>query len=72
MTVVYTKPGCPACTLTVKHLEKRGIPFEKRPITDAVLSTAASLGITAAPIVETDGQPPWGGYRPDALDALAS
>lgn len=72
MTVVYTKPGCPACTATIKHLEKREIPYTTLPIDAEVLRQAAAAGITAAPIVLVEGKAVWGGYRPDAIDRLAA
>lgn len=71
MTVVYTKPGCPACTMTVRHLERRGIPFEVLPLNAEILKQAADAGITAAPVVLVEGKALWGGYRPDAIDEFA-
>ena len=72
MTVVYTKPNCPACSMTIRHLEKRGIAYEALPINDEVLKQATEAGITAAPIVLVEGKALWGGYRPDAIDRLAA
>jgi glutaredoxin-like protein NrdH len=72
MTVVYTKPNCPACTATIRHLEKRGIAYDTEPINDDVLKQAAAAGIASAPIVLVEGKAVWGGYRPDAIDRLAA
>jgi len=67
---VYTKPNCPQCTATKKHLTKLGIEVNELPIDEAVLLRASAAGILSAPIVEAIGFAPWGGYRPDKLDAL--
>lgn len=71
MTVtLYTKPNCPACTMTKRHLDKRGVGYDELPIDDGVLLRADAAGIASAPIVEAVGFAPWGGYRPDRIDAL--
>ena len=72
MTIVFTKPNCPACTMTIRHLERRGIAYETAPLDDDALKQATDAGITAAPVVLVEGKAAWGGYRPDAIDALAS
>ena len=76
MVHVYTKPDCPACELTKKHLERLAIPFTEYGI-DAdpgIVSAARELGISAAPIVvaitEHRGDEMWGGYRPDSIGKL--
>lgn len=69
---VYTKPNCPQCTATKKHLTKLGIEVIELPIDEAVLLRASAAGILSAPIVEAVGFAPWGGYRPDKLDALVA
>jgi hypothetical protein len=53
-------------------LAKLGIDIDERPIDEAVLLRAEAAGITAAPIIEAIGFPPFGGYRPDRLDALVA
>ena len=70
MTVVYTKPNCPACSMTIRHLEKRGIDYATGPIAD-IHDLATKQGIMAAPVVVA-GEQMWGGYRPDRIDALIS
>jgi glutaredoxin-like protein NrdH len=71
MTVtVYTMPACGGCIATKKHLERAGIPYITGSIDD-VRDLAVQLGITAAPVVEVDGELAWGGYRPDRIDALS-
>lgn len=76
MTVVYTKPNCPQCTATIRHLEKRGIAYDTAPIDDAVLERARIFGFTAAPMVRVDNGDGnatwWAGYRPDEIDRLAA
>lgn len=73
MTVtLYTKPACGGCIATKKHLIKLGIEYDELPIDEAVLLRAEAAGIMSAPIVEAIGFPPFGGYRPDRLNALVS
>lgn len=87
VVTVYTSAACPACAMTKRHLDKRGIAFTEVALDadDATLAAAAELGLRQAPIVcvstrpltrrTAEGQPPgeqcWDGYRPDRIDALA-
>lgn len=87
MVTVYTSVSCPACAMTKRHLDKRGIAFTEVTLDadDATLAAAAELGLRQAPIVCVSTQPPtrrtpgnqpageqcWDGYRPDRIDALA-
>lgn len=76
---VFTKPNCPQCTATTKHLDrlvKKGLlpHYATQPINAEVLQNAAEAGITSAPIVFVErglSDEMWGGYRPDSIDALA-
>lgn len=71
MTVtVYTKPNCPACTLTKRHLDKLGVPYREAHV-EEVYHAAKDRGITAAPVVQA-GPDMWGGYRPDRIEALVA
>lgn len=71
---VYTKPACPQCMATKRKLDKLGLDYRLVDLTkdeearDHVVNT---LGYSAAPVVEVDGDDHWGGYRPDDLEALA-
>lgn len=67
---VYTLPNCQPCAMTKRHLEKRGIAFNERPMDEGVRLRAEAAGIAAAPVVEARGFAPWGGYRPDKIDML--
>jgi glutaredoxin-like protein NrdH len=72
MTItVYSKPACPQCTATKKHLEKRGLEYSEGDMNQIHMS-ARARGITAAPVVVVDGDEMWGGYRPDRIDALVA
>lgn len=71
MTVdLYTKPNCPACTLTKRQLDKREIIHNEHDI-ETILDEAKARGITSAPIVVV-GEQMWGGFRPDRIDALVA
>lgn len=76
MTVtVYTKPACPACDTTKRHLGKLGIPFSTAPITPEVIDHLDASDITSAPIVHVErglSDEMWGGYRPDRIERLVA
>lgn len=71
--VVYSKPGCQPCRLTINALEKAGIAFEKRDVTQdpTALEACEALGYLSAPVVVA-GEDHWSGFRPDRIAALAS
>lgn len=76
IVTVYTRPACPGCNATKKHLDRLDIPFTEQPITDAdeqLAAAFAELGCGTAPVVcaSVDGQElTWDGYRPDRINAL--
>lgn len=73
VTVYTTGPSCGACTMTKRHLDRRGIAYTEQPLDDDNLAAAVDLGFTTAPVVcvNVDGvEDSWQGYRPDRIDAL--
>jgi glutaredoxin-like protein NrdH len=65
-----------ACTLTKRHLDRRGIDYTEVSISsdDNILEAIQYLGFNTAPVVcasTPDGELAWDGYRPDRIDALA-
>ena len=70
---VYTKPRCPQCDATKRHLTKKGVEFELVDLTQdsEARDYVTSLGYLSAPIVIADGDH-WAGFRPDRLDAVAA
>lgn len=76
VTVYTSGPGCQACTLTKKHLDRIGVQYTEIPISsdDEITEAALELGFSTAPVVcaSVGGvESSWDGYRPDRLDALA-
>jgi glutaredoxin-like protein NrdH len=71
--IVYTKPACPQCTATKRHLDKRGIGFRSidMSIDTGAVATVRALGYSSAPVVVA-GDRHFAGFRPDALDTLVS
>jgi glutaredoxin-like protein NrdH len=74
---IYTSTPCPACTLTKRHLTKRGIPFTEVPIDsdEGIRLAAIELDLRSAPIVcasTSAGEIYWDGFRPDRIDALVT
>lgn len=68
---VYSKPACPQCDFTKKHLTKNDIPFEVVDITqdDEARETVLALGYSSAPVV-VSGDVHFSGFRPDRLTEL--
>jgi glutaredoxin-like protein NrdH len=74
VTVYTAGPSCMPCTMTKKHLERRGIPYTEVPISaDGVMEAIHELDLRTAPVVcaaTISGEQAWDGYRPDRIDAL--
>jgi Glutaredoxin-like protein NrdH len=70
---VYTKPGCVQCNATYRALDKKGIPYNSRDISqdEEALERLKALGHMQAPVVET-ATDSWTGFRPDKIDELAA
>ena len=51
LVTVYTKPACPSCVKTKRHLEKNGVEYTEAPIIPEVIDFATERGIQQAPIV---------------------
>lgn len=73
IVVVYSKPGCPQCDMTVRQLEKLGIEYQKLDVTvdTAAFEVCRALGYLSAPVVVA-GDDHWSGFRPDRLAALVA
>lgn len=71
---VYTRPNCPQCTATKKHLDKLGVEHTVVDVSQDPDAHAyvTGLGYSAAPVVVIgDGEEHWSGFRPDRLKALS-
>lgn len=71
--VVYTKPACPQCDCTKRHLTKIGAAFTAVDITenDKAREAVFALGYSSAPVVVA-GDVHFSGYRPDSLNRLTA
>ena len=74
---VYTKPACPSCVKTKRHLEKNGIEYTEAPITPAIMDFATARDFKQAPIVSVyrtgdtiETAEAWCGYQPEKIDTL--
>lgn len=64
--VVYSRPSCPACTATMRALDKRGVSYEVRELTESAAARFRAAGHQQAPVVVTETDE-WSGYRPDKI-----
>lgn len=71
LITVYTKPRCPQCDATKRHLEKKGVEFEAVDLTQdsEARDLVTSLGYLSAPVV-VQGKDHFNGFRPDRLNEL--
>lgn len=73
MVTVLTQPNCMPCLYTTKRLDKRGVAYQTRPVTELSseeLDTYRSQGHNQAPIVVLPNGDTWSGFRPDLIQAL--
>ncbi|TXH23822.1 MAG: glutaredoxin family protein [Mycobacterium sp.] len=73
MITVYSKPACPQCDATKRHLTTKGIPHQVIDVSidPAALATVRALGYSTVPVV-VYGDTHFKGFRPDMLDAMVS
>ena len=72
--VVWTNgPGCSMCEATKRQFDKRGIIYTERDLrrNPKAVERFLELGLTAAPIVETDAKR-WSGFRLGKIQSLES
>lgn len=69
---LYTKPGCPGCKGTARELDKHGIPFQSRDVTQdpEAMAHVQQLGYQGLPVVYAGDDNHWTGHRPDRVKAL--
>lgn len=78
---VYSKDNCAQCHMTMKALDKAGVPYTVHDATDPI-STAYirdELGHSRAPVITVSGEgaldgefQDWSGFRPEQIKDLAS
>ena len=70
---VWTKSQCVQCDQTKKEFDKRGIIYTVRRLdrSPKAIQRFLELGLTSAPIVETDDRR-WSGFRLDKIKSLES
>ena len=69
---VYSKPACMQCTMTVKELEKMGIPYQVENMLEhpQKVEQFKAAGLLSAPVVvPADGSTPWAGFIPEKIHA---
>ena len=72
--VVWTNgPACSMCEATKRQFDKRGIIYTERDLrrNPKAVERFLELGLTAAPIVETDAKR-WSGFRLEKIKSLES
>jgi glutaredoxin-like protein NrdH len=67
--VLWTKPNCSQCETTKRQFDKRGIIYKIRKLTPKAVERFIELGLTSAPIIETDDRR-WSGFRLEKIKSL--
>lgn len=62
MLTIYSRPGCMACTMTVRTAEQRGVPYEVKELTPEKAEEFKAEGLLSLPIVVA-GDEKWSGFR---------
>lgn len=70
---VWSTPNCVQCMMTKRELDKRGIEYVAKDLTEnpEKLEEFKAQGLLQAPIVETDIKV-WSGFRLDKIKSLSS
>lgn len=72
---VWTTPACVQCENTKKQMDRYGIIYEVKDLTDpknaAQLNKFKEMGLLQAPIVTTDIKV-WSGFKFDKIKSLAT
>jgi len=73
MIKVYSKPGCPQCTMSYKLLDQLGISYNKIDISqdEDGFNRVVGLGYHSLPVFEINDNH-WSGFNPDAIKSLAA
>ncbi len=66
---VWELPNCVQCNQTKKEFDKRGIIYTTRKLTPKAVDRFLNMGLTSAPIVETDDRR-WSGFRLSKIESL--
>ncbi len=72
MTItLWKKPSCVQCDATAREFDRRGIIYKTRRLDKSpkAVQRFLELGLTAAPIVETDIKR-WSGFRLEKIKSL--
>lgn len=73
--IVYSKPYCQPCSLTKLALDRTGIPYIERPVTERLAEFKARGFVSSPVVIVTDESGrelrAWSGFRIDELHALA-
>lgn len=75
MTItVYTKPACVQCNATFRALDKAGIDYTTVDISQdpEARDYVMGLGYLQAPVIVTDTDDHWSGFRPDRIKTLTT
>ena len=68
---LWTKPNCSQCEATKRQFDKRGIIYQVKRLDKSAKAVERfiAMGLTAAPIVETDDRR-WSGFRLNRITSL--
>lgn len=68
---LWVKPDCSQCEATKRQFDKRGIVYQVKRLDKSpkAVERFISMGLTSAPIVETDDRR-WSGFRLNRISSL--
>lgn len=71
MFIVYTSPGCVACAMTQRELDKHDATYAVVDLSQhpELVESFRQQGYRSAPVVEAEGER-FAGFRPDRIKAI--
>ena len=71
---IYTKPNCMQCNFTKKFLDENQISYDIQDVTasDTALAAVKEMGFHAVPVIVSEVEKPFYGFRPDLLEHIVA
>lgn len=71
--VIYTKPQCVQCDMTIKLMNKLGVKYHTVDLStnEEALATVKDMGYMSAPVIVVNEDNHWSGFRMDKVKSLS-